>query len=59
VTFKASLSRFIARWVTPSDAASVVSKHGAQARRLTVQQRYDDFHARLRAEVQAQKEARN
>lgn len=49
------LSRIARRFVTPHVAASIVSKHGAEARRMTARQRYDDFHNRLRAEVQASK----
>ena len=53
MNFRDHISRFVARWITASDAASVVATHGAQARKLTAQQRYDDFHARLRAEMAA------
>lgn len=43
----------IARWfITPADAASVVSRHGAQARALTLAERKAAMTARLRAELQ-------
>lgn len=49
MTLRDRLSAFAARWVKPADAARVVSKHGAQARALTLAER----KAKTTAELQA------
>lgn len=47
-TLQAKIRSFVARWVlTPSDAASVLSRHAK--RKTTLRQRYEETHARLRA----------
>lgn len=45
--------------IDPHAAASALSRMGHERRRLTERERYDDFHARLRAEVAAQSNMEN